>query len=80
MTKTQKEALVKVRLFRDNVNYKDDVLVSVNGKSWLIRRGVDVEVPQCVAEVLENSARQERITQGLISRLEEEFLTARTHL
>ena len=33
---------------------KDDVWVAVNGKSMLIKRGVEVEVPRCVAEVLEH--------------------------
>ena len=31
---------------------KDDVFVSVNMRTWLIKRGVEVEVPECVAEVL----------------------------
>ena len=32
---------------------KDDVYVAVNGKSYLIKRGVQVKVPASVAEVLE---------------------------
>ena len=31
---------------------QEDVFVSVNERTWLIRRGVEVEVPLCVAEVL----------------------------
>lgn len=31
---------------------KDDVFVSVNERSWLIQRGVSVQVPRCVYEVL----------------------------
>ena len=31
---------------------KDDVWVAVNGKSMQIKRGVEVEVPRCIAEVL----------------------------
>ena len=34
---------------------KDDVWVAVNGKSMQIKRGVDVEVPKCIAEALEHS-------------------------
>lgn len=34
---------------------KDDVAVGVNGRTWLIKRGVSVEVPKCVAEVLRHS-------------------------
>ena len=33
---------------------KDDVPVGVNGRTWLIKRGVEVEVPECVAEVLKH--------------------------
>ena len=28
--------------------------MGVNERTWLIKRGVEVEVPQCVAEVLVN--------------------------
>ena len=34
---------------------KDDVWVAVNGKSIQINRGVEVEVPKCIAEALEHS-------------------------
>lgn len=34
---------------------KDDVWVAVNGKSMQIKRGVDVEVPLCIAKALEHS-------------------------
>ena len=34
---------------------KDDVWVAVNGKSMQIKRGVEVEVPKCIAEALEHS-------------------------
>ena len=33
---------------------KDDVFVAVNGKSFQIKRGVEVEIPQCVYEVLQH--------------------------
>ena len=33
---------------------KEDVYVAVNGKSYLIKRGVDVKVPAYVAEVLKH--------------------------
>ena len=42
---------VKVRLPLTRTE-KNDVYVAVNGKSYLIKRGVDVEVPESVAEVL----------------------------
>ena len=50
---------VRVRLFKDNSRYKGDLFVSVNGVNYKIRRGVDVEVPPEVAEVLEHSQMQD---------------------
>ena len=52
---TQKRVKVKIPLTRTE---KDDVWVAINGQSWLIKRGVEVEVPACVAELLENSDKQ----------------------
>ena len=46
-----KEKTVKIRLPLTRTE-KDDVPVGVNGRKWLIKRGVDVEVPECVAEVI----------------------------
>ena len=51
--------MVRVRLFKDNQNYTGDVFVSVNGENYLIRRGVTVEVPNYIAEVLESSQRED---------------------
>ena len=50
-TEENKEKLVKIRIPRTRAN-QEDVPVWVNNRSWLIKRGVDVEVPECVAEVL----------------------------
>lgn len=36
---------------------KDDVFVGVNGKTYLIKRGVEVEVPRAVAEILAHKER-----------------------
>lgn len=41
---------IKIPLTRTE---KDDVWVAVNGKSMLIKRGIEVEVPRCIAKVLE---------------------------
>ncbi len=59
-TKTKKNTLfpdeplvtIKIPITRTE---KDDVWVAVNGKSIQIKRGVEVEVPKCIAEVLEHS-------------------------
>ena len=47
---------IKLPLTKD---MSDDVFVRVNQRTWLIKRGVYVDVPQCVAEVLEHSERAE---------------------
>ncbi len=33
---------------------KEDIWVAVNGKPFQIQRGIDVEVPRCVAKALEH--------------------------
>ena len=49
-----KEKMVKILLPRGRKNEENFVIVSVNGRSWEIMRGVEVSVPDYVAEVLEN--------------------------
>ena len=58
-TKTKKRSLfageptvtIKLPITR---NEKEDKWVCVNGKSMQIKRGVDVEVPLCIAKALEH--------------------------
>ena len=52
-TNVTKEKMVKIRIPKERGN-DSDVYVSVNERSWLIKRGVEVEVPECCAEVLRN--------------------------
>ena len=47
--------MVKVLIPRGRKNEENFVIVAVNGKSWKIMKGVEVEVPDYVAEVLENA-------------------------
>ena len=61
---------VRIRLFRDNGRYKEDLFVSVNGVNYKICRGVDVEVPPEVAEVLEHSQLQDERTAARIAAAE----------
>ena len=44
---------MRIRLPKERRD-QEDVFVGVNERTWLIRRGIEVEVPECVAEVLEN--------------------------
>ena len=50
-TATPKEKMVKIRIPKFKAN-QEDVFVSVNLRTWIVKRGVEVEVPECVAEVL----------------------------
>lgn len=62
----KKEEMVSVRLFKDNGRYKDPVFVAVNGRRFMIERGKTVQVPRCVAQVLEQSANQDEATARLM--------------
>lgn len=48
---TQKKVKIRLPITRSE---KDDVFVAVNGRTWLIKRGEEVEVPLCVVEVLKH--------------------------
>ena len=61
-----KEKMVEMTLFRDEERYQEDAFVCVNGKSYLIRRGETVSVPESVAQVLQASAEQDRLAQELM--------------
>ena len=60
--KTAGSEMVKIRLFKDNARYKGDVFVGLNAATFKIQRGVDVEVPRGVAEILEHSETQDAKT------------------
>lgn len=51
-TAPKKETEKKVKIKLPRVKGEDSVFVSVNERTWLIQRGVEVEVPECVEEVL----------------------------
>ena len=53
------EEFVTIILPKDrNSNGSDSEYVSVNDRTWQIKRGVEVKVPACVAEVLANREKQ----------------------
>lgn len=72
VTASAEEERVKIKLFKDNKEYKDDLTVVVNGKAFKIQRGVEVSVPRYVAEVIEHSATQDAKTAQLIESLTSE--------
>ena len=51
MANTATTKMVKIRIPRTKSD-QEDVFVSVNMETFLIKRGVEVEVPDYVAEVL----------------------------
>ena len=65
--------MVTIQLFKDEERYKDDVPVFVNGKRVLIKRGVEVEVPRYIAEVVAASQKQDSQTEAMMMRLVDEY-------
>ena len=57
-----KEKTEKIKLPRTR-SEQEDVFVSVNNRTFLIKRGEEVEVPACVAEVL---AHQEKMLEKIM--------------
>lgn len=57
-----KEKMVTIKIPRVS-KAQEDVPVWVNDRSWLIKRGVEVQVPECVAEVLQH---QEEILEKIM--------------
>lgn len=65
---TQKPKMVTIELFKDKDKYKHDLKVAVNGRVWRIQRGVKVEVPDYVAEVISASLKQDGKTADMITK------------
>lgn len=57
VTKTPKRKMVKIKIPRTKAD-QEDVFVSVNMETFIIKRGVEVEVPDYVAEVLQHQEEQ----------------------
>jgi hypothetical protein len=53
MATTNTKKMVKIKIPRTKAD-QEDVFVSVNMETYLIKRGVEVEVPDYVAEVLQH--------------------------
>lgn len=77
-TQTAQEAVkvpakVKIRLRRATKGEDPYLLVGVNGKMWRIKRGETVEVPACVAEVINNAEAAEDEAQDFVQACAESF-------
>lgn len=71
---TEPEERVTIELFRDNDKYNNDLVVGVNGKYYQIRRGIPVDVPKSVAEVIANSKKQDYNAAEYSIRKEQEYI------
>lgn len=67
---TEEQDTVVIRLFKDSHRYSEPVFVGVNGETYLVQRGVPVEVPKAVAEVLQHSEEMENAAMEKITAAE----------
>lgn len=68
-----------IRLFRDEYRYKEPLYVAINGRNWVIKRGVEVTLPKYVADYIETIMAEEEAIRDRIDREEREYreMTAR---
>lgn len=65
--------MVPLNLFKDTGKYKDDIFVRVDGKRYQIKRGIPVQVPRKVADVINQQLKQDQATAQMIEMKEAEF-------
>jgi len=53
--KTAKDVMVKIKLPRAAQGEENFITASVNGKIFKIQKGIEVEVPAPIAQVIQNS-------------------------
>ena len=70
------DELVEIQLFKDTDKYRDDVFVSVNGQTCVVKRGVPVKIKKKFARVLQQSLEQDSETAQLITRESESWRRA----
>ena len=78
--KTTNEPMVMISTFKDADKYRDDLIVGVNGKNYVIQRGKTVAVPPYVAAILENSMAQDLRVADLIMAAESDYAGAKGKL
>lgn len=67
------EVMVKIKLFKDSKEYKDDLVVGINGKVYQIQRGKEVLVPLAVAEIIRTSQDMDTETANKITEAEMKY-------
>lgn len=73
-TANKLKAEKKVTIFLPKTDeLQKDEYVAINGRGYQIQRGVNVEVPESVAELLKNSARQDSEALSKRQALQERF-------
>ena len=65
------DKMTKVMLPRGRKNEENFVIVSVNARSFKIMKGVEVEVPAYVAEVLDNNRRMAEEARRFVEKMAE---------
>ena len=65
--------MVEIEIFKDSDRYKDDVVVALNGKVYVIKRGVRVKVPRAVKEILDHSREQDQQTALMTEEMESDY-------
>lgn len=64
---------VTIELFKDTDRYKYDVVVRVDGKRYQLKRGIPIQVPRKVYDVVKQQLMQDQATAQLIESKESEF-------
>lgn len=75
--KKEKKVIVKLQRL-PGTNTNQDVYVYVNGRSFILKRGEEVEVPESVDEVLKNSALAEEYSIRYLEELEKSARTRKS--
>ena len=65
---------------RDEEKYKDDIVVGINGKNFVIQRGKHVMIPRYVHDAIMNSYSQEFASAMANEKLKEEYNTKKKQL
>jgi len=64
---------VKIKLFKDDYRYKNDLYVGINGKNWWIKRGKEVTLPKYVADFIEQTMQEETRIWERVDQEEKDF-------
>ena len=67
--KKEAVSMEKITIPRGRKNEENFLIVSVNGHSYKIMKGVEVSVPRFVAEVLENAAMMARQARAYLDKM-----------